>query len=325
MPSPDIRLNLRAGELVEVLSESEILSTLDANGCVNGLPFMPEMLKYCGQRFRVYKSAHKTCDTIEKSGIRRMERAVHLDGLRCDGEAHGGCQAGCLLFWKDTWLKRISTKSNSGKLTELTESSGCTREQLFSATRVSVDTKVTDDEVFSCQATELRRATSPLHWWDMRQYARDVLSGNVSFFHLLWVAAIALFNMVQRRRGGRVYPNFQGKLPANKTPRLILGLQPGELVEVKSKEEIAQTVSVNSKNRGLWFDVEMLPFCNRQFRVRQRVTRLIDERSGKMIQLSNDCLILDGVTCSGDFSLNRRFCPRAIYPYWRELWLKKVR
>jgi hypothetical protein len=72
------RLNLHAGELVEVRSEPEILATLDAEGRLDGLPFMPEMLQYCGQRFRVFKSAHKTCDTIEKTGGRRMRNAVHL-------------------------------------------------------------------------------------------------------------------------------------------------------------------------------------------------------------------------------------------------------
>jgi len=87
-------LNLRSGELVQVRSLNQILATLDANQCLDGLPFMPEMLQYCGRQFRVYKSAHKTCDTIETFVIRRMSNAVHLDGLRSDGEAHGGCQAG---------------------------------------------------------------------------------------------------------------------------------------------------------------------------------------------------------------------------------------
>jgi hypothetical protein len=36
-----------------------------------------------------------------------MENAVHLTGVRCDGQAHGGCQAGCLIYWKEAWLKRV--------------------------------------------------------------------------------------------------------------------------------------------------------------------------------------------------------------------------
>ncbi len=45
--------NLRAGDWVEVKSADEILATLDAQGCYEALPFMPEMLQYCGRRFRV--------------------------------------------------------------------------------------------------------------------------------------------------------------------------------------------------------------------------------------------------------------------------------
>ena len=54
----------RAGDWVEVLSKEEILGTLDKNGRLDELPFMPQMFKYCGQRFRIYKSAYKTCDTV---------------------------------------------------------------------------------------------------------------------------------------------------------------------------------------------------------------------------------------------------------------------
>jgi hypothetical protein len=30
------------------------------------------------------------------------------------------------------------------------------------------------------------------------------------------------------------------------------------------------------------------------------------------------------VVCSGDRSICRWFCPREIYPYWREFWLERV-
>ena len=61
-------LDLRAGDLVEVRSREEILATLDRYARLDALPFMPEMFQYCGQRYRVFKRADKTCDTI--SGYR---------------------------------------------------------------------------------------------------------------------------------------------------------------------------------------------------------------------------------------------------------------
>ena len=108
--------------MIEVRSKEEILSTLDRNGCLDGMPFMPEMFKCCGKRLRVYKRAHKTCDTINNSGGRKVKNAVHLEQVRCDGEAHGGCQAECLIFWKEAWLKRASNlplgRCDSGALPE---------------------------------------------------------------------------------------------------------------------------------------------------------------------------------------------------------------
>jgi hypothetical protein len=41
----------RACDSVEVLSKEEILGTLDKNGRLDELPFMPQMFKYCVQRF----------------------------------------------------------------------------------------------------------------------------------------------------------------------------------------------------------------------------------------------------------------------------------
>src|SRR5690349_7379450 len=78
-------LKLAVGEIVQIRSKAEILATLDGDGKLDGLPFMPEMLKHCGRQFRVYKRADRTCDTITSTGMRRMRDAVHLEGIRCDG------------------------------------------------------------------------------------------------------------------------------------------------------------------------------------------------------------------------------------------------
>src|ERR1700722_1889183 len=136
-------LNLRAGEWVEVRSKYEILSTLDQQSQFDGLPFMPEMFAFCGLRLQVYKRAHKTCDTVFPVRGRRMANAVHLE-TRCDGQAHGGCQANCLIFWKEIWLKRVDDPSKSrapatfkseGTLNGTKSTGGCTESVVFAATR----------------------------------------------------------------------------------------------------------------------------------------------------------------------------------------------
>ena len=87
------------GDKVRVRSVEQILATLDGDGCIDALPFMPEMLKYCGTEMEIYRSAHKTCDSVNKQGdTREMANAFHLVGARCDGGFHDGCEgrAACI-------------------------------------------------------------------------------------------------------------------------------------------------------------------------------------------------------------------------------------
>jgi hypothetical protein len=326
-------LSLRPGEWVEVRSADEILATLDERSCLDALPFMPEMLQFCGKRFRVYKSAHKTCDGGSSS--RRMIGAVLLEGLRCDGQAHGGCQASCLLFWKQAWLKRVPGNVSQAKHTSETRLVSARRELtsdpevLARCTRAPAVEGAEAEVRYFCQATNLLEATTRLRWWDPRHYVMDVMSGNVSLRNFLYYVGIAAFNVVmrrirfERRHAYPYYPYVPG-CAAGKTPTEVLNLQPGEIVQVRSKDEIMRTINADRKNRGLLFDVEMEPHCGKTYQVLSRVQRIIDEKTGKMINIARDCLILDGVTCSGCLSRSRLFCPRSIYSYWREIWLKRV-
>jgi hypothetical protein len=330
---PTKPLNLCVGDVVEVRSVNEILTTLDQHGGLEALPFMPEMLHYCGKRFRVYKRADKTCDTINRTGIRRMKGTVHLEGLRCSGEEHGGCQAACLLFWKEAWLKRVSheqrnenSASTPQRATGNAPTNGASgwetaRAMLVKDTQAKplVEGTSEDDVTYRCQATQLFEATSKLAWWDIRQYFRDVWSGNVSFVELIKGISILSYNFVQHHRQGGKYPYFEtGKLA--KTPACSLNLQIGQLVQVKSTEEISQTLDKVNKNRGLSFDSEMVRYCGGKYKVLTRVEKIISEKTGKMMQMPNDCIILDGAICVGTLY---KFCPRGIYPYWREIWLRR--
>ena len=325
-------LNLRVGDWVEVRSRSEILATLDDRAGIDGLPFMPEMLSYCGKRFRVYKSAHKTADTIELFSIRRMANAVHLEGLRCDGAAHGGCQAACLLFWKESWLKRAPVdapraESAGGAPLASPDSlpGAASTAVLLSGTRRPG--AVGGPEPYWCQATAMMNATTEVRRrdrWDPRFYVRDLTSGNVRLYDFLRFGALAVMNAFLRRWFGISFPRVRG-LAGEKTPTLQLNLQPGEWVRVKSKRDIMLTLNRQQRNRGMWFDAEMLPYCGKgNFRVLGRVERLIHEKTGQMTVLPNPCIILEGVTCSGNYLYQRMFSPRNEYMYFREIWLERA-
>ena len=106
MPSGGDR-PLRPGDIVEVRPAAEILATLDADGTLDDMLFMPEMRQYVGRRFTVSRRVEKICDTIAATGSRRVYDTVYLEDLRCDGSGHGGCQAGCRIYWKEAWLRRV--------------------------------------------------------------------------------------------------------------------------------------------------------------------------------------------------------------------------
>jgi hypothetical protein len=330
---------LSIGQVVEVRSKPEILATLDESGELDGLPFMPEMLKFCGQSFTVYRRAHRLCDTATQTGFHRMESAVHLEGIRCDGAAHGGCQARCLLYWKEAWIRPVDEHAAAGEVAvtpperrqgDQALSIGM-RQRLVDATRADGGIASTGEERYACQATEVMKAApTRLPWWDIRHYVRDVRSGDAEALAMVRGIFIMLFNKFQRAnrkffpwilliRGGATYPFIAGTL--SKTPARRLGLQPGDRVRIKSKEEIIATLDSQARNRGLSFDGEMLAYCGTETRVLSQVNQIIDEKTGRMLRLPNDCVILEGVVCKGVYN---HLCPRSIYPYWREIWLERV-
>ena len=348
---------LAIGDVVEVRSAEEILAGLDERGELDALPFMPEMLQFAGRRFVVDKIAFKTCDTATWTGMRRMTDTVHLKGLRCDGQAHGGCQAGCLLFWRTSWLTRVPDGSAPDPAPPAPDAvwsaaadamptgapgtvRGCTPERLVEIAHGacrpeepegSDSTDGQDGIRYSCQATELPRAApTVISMWQPGQYVEDVRTGNATVGHVIRGILIGFFNQYQdlsrkvlprllRIKDGTRYPFIQGS--AGKTPVETLGLQPGEWVRVKSAAEIAKTLGPNNRNRGLFFDREMLRYCGRTAQVLRRVDHIVDEASGHMLTMKTPSVILADVVCTADF---HRSCSRAIYAYWREIWLERV-
>jgi len=344
--SDTFALRLRAGELVQVRTKEEILETLDANGRLDELPFMPEMLEYCGKTIRVRKRAHKTCDPSVGIGGRKMTNTVHLEDIRCNGSAHDGCEAGCLIFWKEAWLRRVGPEwvppSEGPSPEDDSARIRCTEDTLRSSSKVP-PAPGENEPTYICQNTQIKFATQPLGWWDVRQYVEDYTSGNVSLSQLgagavyfLWRTIAeagvgfgsvmrSIYDMFQRTRDGTPYPLRPFGVPKGApVPSARLDLEPGESVRVKPYKEILKTLDSNYRNRGLYFDAEMVPFTERTYEVDRRQTKIIDEGTGKMIRFKTDAIVLKGVVCEARYAVCRRFCPRAIYPYWREIWLERT-
>jgi len=316
---------LRVGDLVEVRSAEEILATLDDKGELDSLPFMPEMLRFCGQRMTVHKVAHKLCDTITGGGLRRMENAVHLTGARCDGSSHGGCQTACSMYWKEAWLKKVSAGDQAPAPAPVR-----------SLPILEINTRKPDGEDgeprYSCQATELNRAAPVLlPFKDLGQYVMDVRTGNVGVLGSIRGFLVGLFNRYQdvsKRKlprwllinKGLRFRLFEGPL-TGRTPVETLDLKPGELVRIKSRKEIIATLNKDLLNRGMGFEEEMARYCGQTGRVQTRIEACIDEKTGKLLTMKTPCIVLEDLVCVGVYNRN---CPREFIPFWREIWLERI-
>lgn len=302
-PRPSHKSILLPGMLVEVLPAREILRTLDTQQCLDGLPFMPEMLPYCGRSYKVALRAELACVSPPEVPFRRLDNCVVLAGLRCDGSKHGGCQLGCMFFWKEAWLRAPDTVGSAE------DHVGSERAPVL---RVTVPT---DPDRWFCQATQLRAATQPGEpRWKPGQYVRMLRVGTLTPVELVAMCARPV-----RRRLARLFP------PGARSGRRhalahdeSLGLTPGDWVEVKSRDEILHTLDSSGRHHGLAFSHFMYRQCGKRFRVQRRAERIIVEATGRLRPI-DDTVILEGSICD-----RYNGCARGMPMLWREAWLKRI-
>ena len=305
---------LRAGNWVEVKAPEEIAHTLDADGALDGLPFMPEMIGFCGKRFRVLRQARKACVEVRPQGPLIDMREFHGDavwvfeGLRCDGAAHDGCQRGCLYYWKSTWLKKVGAEDPVLQAVQVPD--GLLRHRLKS--RAGLDR-------YFCQSTELVKATKPLSVKGLLQLCmKDVCSGNVGVAAMVKMIVQPVFwKMVERF----IRPRYvQG--PLKQTPLIKLGLTRGEIVQIRPADKIKETLNHKGCNRGLRYDIGLNELCGTRHQVRDRLDKIIVESTGQMVQLQGTVTLEDSTCLCHMTALGG--CSRQDLVYWREAWLKPV-
>jgi hypothetical protein len=307
MSQPNARLC--RGDLVEVRTPDEIVQTLDADGALDHLPFMPEMLEFCGRRFRVSRRALTACYSGPGWPLGFMaDDIVTLDGVRCSGVAHDGCQKACMIFWREAWLRKVEDTAVQSQV------------DLQGMDRLRARLKVmTGPKTYYCQASEFPKATRSLSRWErLGRYLSGLRAGNFNALQMAQSSAIWLFWRIRRMLLG-VYPRGS----KTSTPVESLNLQPGEWVEVKSMQSIIETLGEQGRNRGLQFSPDMRLWCGRRCRVRGRLEKIIMDETGQMRQL-RDTVYLEGSTCGCSYmGWDMEGCSRCEVTYWREIWLRR--
>lgn len=110
-----------------------------------------------------------------------------------------------------------------------------------------------------------------------------------------------------------------------KAPVVAIGsaveLVPGDLVRVRSREEIERTLDNRGKLARCGFMDEMWQYCGTKQRVFKRVEQFLDERD-LCVHRAKHIVLLDGVICGGTLDYGR--CDRSCFFFWREEWLEKL-
>jgi hypothetical protein len=305
-----VRDSLRPGDFVEVFSPREVLRTLDADGTLDKLPFMPEMMEFCGRRFRVSKRVVKTCYYGTSSGMRKFpaEDVVLLEGLRCSGADHDGCQKECTIFWREAWLRKVDTL---GPVQSNMDPEG------INWLRARLKTSSGPNKYF-CQASEILNATRELsHWERFGKCFEDIRSGNCGVLEMSARIGEWLFWKIRKRFLG-VYVRGSQK----STPVASLDLRPGEWIQIKPVTDVVETVNARGYNRGLLFTPAMGGSCGEKHQVKRKLEKIIVDGTGEMRQMRNTAF-LEGSMC-GCSCVAFGGCPRNEFAYWRDIWLRRV-
>lgn len=305
-----VATHLRPGDFVEVRSPREILETLDADGTLDKLPFMPEMADCCGRRFTVSQRVVKTCYYGTHSGMRKFpaEDVVLLEGLRCSGAAHDGCQKACTIFWREGWLRKVE---GAGTIPSAVDP--VSAQQLLARLKTT-----TGPKTYFCQASEILNATSELSRWErFGKSLSEVRAGNCGLLEMAQRISIWLFWRVRR-----VFLGAYARGNQTLTPVESLNLRSGEWIEIKPLASIATTLNEKAHNRGLYFTPAMGQMCGEQHRVERKVEKIIVDGTGEMRQLRNT-VFLEGSLC-GCACVAFGGCPRGEFAYWREIWLSRT-
>jgi hypothetical protein len=164
-----------------------------------------------------------------------------------------------------------------------------------------------------CSGSKCRLASPLLRPWQRL--------GSYATWHvenLGWRRGLARASLsVMRRAGGRRNASARER---QRAVQETLGLEPGELVEVRPVEEIMATLDGNRRHKGLLWMTGMRKYCGKQYRVHRKVERIMLESNGQLRSMKNTVL-LEGVMCDGSAFGG---CDRSCFHFWREAWLKRV-
>ena len=173
------------------------------------------------------------------------------------------------------------------------------RALVMSKTKAAASADNGGDDVYRCQITESIKASTPLAVRDWSQYTAEVRSGNVGIFRFLkvaaWMTVVRFAHRLGRDPGMPKPAGESGRTARSSAFSRVSSSRFGHWRRSAGRSTTSSGIEGSASPKR----------CRRRAgsgSVKNRVDRLIDERTGKMIELKNDCIVLQGFVCKGDRS-----------------------
>jgi hypothetical protein len=160
-----------------------------------------------------------------------------------------------------------------------------------------------------CQVHCLEQMSEPLGraepLWQLRNRLKRITKRRLRYFG----------NLLSKGTGE---PNTRSALAAHTAEG---ALRAGDVVRVRSREQIQATLDRWNRLKGCDIMEEMWQYCGTTQRVLKRVDRFLDERDYR-VKRCKGIVLLEGVMCEGTIDYGP--CDRSCYYFWREEWLEKI-
>lgn len=99
-------------------------------------------------------------------------------------------------------------------------------------------------------------------------------------------------------------------------------MRPGDMVMVKSRQEMRKMLDPWGKYKGCLFTGRMYEYCGKTYTIFKEVDYFYDEVKQRMCKCK-DIVLLDNVLCNGRQKLYLEDCDRSCFYFWHKDWLKK--
>lgn len=277
------------GDTVRVKDRERISGSIQPARKTDGCLFMDQMWDYCGQTFKVSKVVDVFYDERKREHFRPRSSIYILEGLTCEGRMGHfpfQCDRGCFILWHEDWLEKVQ---------ESQESPQSVGQQPCTAGEESPP---------MCQLECISEIEQQNSW---------LYSKWRSFIMTCSTCKSRVRNTMPRHAGDSGYSKTTSQAPRGNRDQI----HPGDMVKVRSQDEIQNTLDTSGRTRGCLFTEGMEAHCGKEYRVFRRVDHFFDEAKQKTCKCNN-LFLLEGAYC------NRTSCDRNCFYFWHGSWLQKI-